>query len=128
MTDLNSNFYYVYMSLSNNTTKSGRVMAGFTPLSWVENSIPNDGYAPKDDDQQSMVSVVEEVLSCEESVLKNKSSSYKRLRSYIRMGIYPLLRPNAWKVLSGGSRVLELTQNLFTDIQDDLGEFICCLI
>lgn len=114
--------------LSNNTTKSGRVMAGFTPLSWVENSIPNDGYAPKDDDQQSMVSVVEEVLSCEESVLKNKSSSYKRLRSYIRMGIYPLLRPNAWKVLSGGSRVLELTQNLFTDIQDDLGEFICCLI
>lgn len=99
-------------------------MAGFTPLEWVDSSLPYDGLSNgQQNDEKSMVSVVEELLRCRES-FQNKSSSYKKLRGYIREGLCPVLRPNAWKVLSGGDAVLEHTPSLFDDIHDDLGEFV----
>ena len=95
-------------------------MTGFTPVAWVDTSLVTDELDDSQDDQQSMVSIVEDLLNCRES-LENKSANYKKLRRYIRRGISPILRPNTWKILSGGDKILESTPSLFEDIQDDLG-------
>lgn len=98
-------------------------MAGFTHVAWVDSSIPQDHLTDEyQDNQLSMVSIVEEILQFGESFDKSsKSISYKKLRSYIRQGLRPVLRPNTWKTLTGSREVIETTPRLFQDIQQDIG-------
>jgi hypothetical protein len=98
-------------------------MAGFTHLSWVSCSIPPDHLTAELQDELSMVAIVEEILQCGESFDKSsKSTSYKKLRVYLRQGLSPVLRPKTWKALSGAQRVIETTPYLFHDIQEDIGK------
>ena len=101
-------------------------MAGFTHLSWVDSSIPPDHLTTElNDDELSMVPIVEEILQCGESFDKSvKSASYRKMRVYVRQGLSPVLRPNTWKTLSGSHRVIETTPCLFNDIKDDIGKNI----
>jgi hypothetical protein len=98
-------------------------MAGFTHLAWVDRSISEDHLtAVLQDDELSMVTIVEEILRCGESFDKtSKSICYKKLRVYIRQGLSPVLRPNTWKTLSGSRKVIETTPSLFHEIQNDIG-------
>ena len=99
-------------------------MAGFTHLDWVDSSIPEDHLtAEYQENELSMVSIVEEILRFGESFDKSsKSTSYQKLRSYIRQGLKPVLRPNTWKTLTGSRKVIETTPSLFRDIQEDIGK------
>ena len=99
-------------------------MAGFTHLAWVDSSIPADHVTTENHDNKlSMVSIVEEILRFGESFDKSsKSTSYQKLRSCIRQGLKPVLRPNTWKTLTGSRKVVETTPSLFRDIQEDIGK------
>lgn len=101
-------------------------MAGFTHVAWVDSSITEDHLAcDKENDISSMVPMVEEILKCGESFDKSsKSSSYAKLREYIRKGLPAVLRPNTWRTLCNSKKVVESTPGLFNDIQQDFGKYL----